>query len=102
VLVRHNLSPIGVTLLPEDTGGQEGEMATLYFHCVGKQEALIDRSGSEVDDLYDARARAFQVIQSFVKSEGPQDWREWTVHISDHEGEELLLVPFTWVLGRPH
>jgi len=77
-------------------------MATLFFHCVGKQEARIDRSGSEVDDLYDARARAFQVIQSFVKSEGPQDWRDWTVHVSDDEGEELLLVPFTWVLGRPH
>jgi hypothetical protein len=81
---------------------QEAQMATLYFHCVGKEEALIDRSGSDVDDLYDARARAFQVIQSFLRSEGPQDWREWTVHVSDDEGEELLLVPFTSVLGRLH
>ena len=51
-------------------------MATLYFHCAGKQEVLLDRSGSEVEDMFHARARAFQIIQSMVISVGPQDWRE--------------------------
>jgi hypothetical protein len=81
---------------------QEAHMATLYFHCVGTQEALMDRSGSEIEDLFDARARAFQVIKAIIASEGPEDWREWTVHVSDDDGEELLLVPFTSVLGKPH
>jgi hypothetical protein len=75
-------------------------MATLYFHCAGKQEVLLDRSGSEVEDMFHARARAFQIIQSMVISVGPQDWREWNVHVRDREGEELFLVPFASVLGR--
>jgi hypothetical protein len=80
----------------------ETTMATLYFHCVGTQEALVDRRGSEMDSLSDARARAFQVIQSFIASAGPEDWREWTVHVNDEDGEELLAIPFASVLGRPH
>jgi hypothetical protein len=80
----------------------EGQMATLYFHCAGTKEVLLDRSGSEVEDMFDVRARAFQVIQSMIITDGPQDWREWNVHVRDDEGEELLLVPFSSVLGRPH
>jgi hypothetical protein len=77
-------------------------MATLYFHCSGAQEVLLDRSGCDVDDLLDARARAFAIIQTIIASEGPEDWRAWNVHVSDDEGDELLLVPFSSVLGRPH
>jgi hypothetical protein len=77
-------------------------MATLYFHCVGTREALVDRSGSEMEDLGDARARAVQVIEAILRTMGPEDWREWTVHVNDAEGEELLIVPFTSVIGKPH
>jgi hypothetical protein len=77
-------------------------MATLYFHCAGTQEVLLDRSGSEVEDMFDVRARAFQIIQSMITTDWPQDWREWNVHVRDDEGEELLLVPFASVLGRSH
>jgi hypothetical protein len=44
----------------------EEHMATLYFHCAGTQEVLLDRGGSEIEDLFDACARAFQIIQSMV------------------------------------
>jgi hypothetical protein len=77
-------------------------MATLYFHCAGTEEVFLDRSGSEVEDIFDARARAFQIISAIVTSAGPEDWREWNVHVRNDEGEELLLVPFSAVLGRPH
>ena len=77
-------------------------MTTLYFHCADTREVLLDRSGSEIEDMYDARARAFQVIQAIITSLGPQDWREWNVHVRDDEGEEHLVVPFASVLGKPH
>jgi hypothetical protein len=77
-------------------------MATLYFHCAGTQEVFLDRSGSEIEDMFDARARAFQIIQAMVTSAGPEDWRDWSVHVRNDEGEELLLVPFSSVLGKPH
>ena len=74
----------------------------MYFHCSSAQQVLVDRSGCEVDDLLDAHARAFAIINTIITCEGPEDWREWTVHVSDDEGEELLLVPFSSVLGKPH
>jgi hypothetical protein len=80
----------------------EAHMATLYFHCAGTQEVLLDRGGSEIEDMFDACARAFQIIQSMVSSTGPEDWREWNVYVRDGEGEELMRVPFATVLGRPH
>jgi hypothetical protein len=77
-------------------------MATLYFHCAGTQEVLLDRRGSEIEDIFDARARAYQIIQSIVRTAGPEDWRDWSVHVSNDDGEELFLVPFSTVLGKPH
>jgi hypothetical protein len=62
----------------------------------------LDRRGSEVEDIFDARARAFQIIQSMVTSAGPEDWRDWSVHVRNDDGDELLLVPFSVILGKPH
>jgi hypothetical protein len=80
----------------------EANMTTLYFHCVGTQGALLDRRGSDIEDVCDARARAFQIIHTIVGSLGPEDWRDWSVHVRDDDGEELLQVPFSTVLGKPH
>jgi hypothetical protein len=77
-------------------------MTMLYFHCVGSQGALLDRSGSKLEDMCEARARAFLVISTIVNSLGPEDWRDWSVHVRDDEGEELMQVPFSTVLGKPH
>jgi hypothetical protein len=77
-------------------------MATMYFHCAGTREVLVDRRGSEMEDIFDARGRAFQIIQAIVSSSGPEDWREWNVHVSNDQGEEVLLVPFSAVLGKAH
>ncbi len=52
--------------------------------------------------MLEARARAFQVISTIVNSLGPEDWRDWSVHVRDDEGEELMQVPFSTVLGKPH
>ena len=77
-------------------------MATFFFHCASTQEVLPDRRGSELEDLSEAQGRAFQIIRALLASDLPQDWREWTVHVSDDDGEELLLVPFSSILGRLH
>jgi hypothetical protein len=81
---------------------REACMATLYFHCAGRQEVLLDRRGSEMEDIFDVKARAVQIIQAMITSVGPEDWREWNVHVRTGEGDELLLVPFSTVLGKPH
>jgi hypothetical protein len=81
---------------------REAGMATLYFHCAGSREVLLDRRGTEMEDIFDAPARAFQIIQAMLNSAGPEDWREWSVHVRNIEGEELFMVPFSSVLGKPH
>jgi hypothetical protein len=38
-------------------------------------------------------------MQSFARSErSVDDWRDWVLHVSDDQGDELFVVPFTFVL----
>jgi len=49
-------------------------MAQIYFHCSTAERVLIDRSGA----------------------------RGWVLQVSDDCGDEILIVPFASVLGKPH
>ena len=45
----------------------EAQMFYLYFHCAGPGEILIDRDGSEVLDLIEARDRALSLARILVE-----------------------------------
>lgn len=77
-------------------------MAQVYFHCSNDRKQLIDRSGTDVVDLGEAREHAARLMQSLIASPGSEDWRNWVLYISDDLGEEILVVPFASVLGKPH
>jgi hypothetical protein len=77
-------------------------MTHVYFHCSNPERVLLDPRGSDVEDLTEARDRAVRVVREFVSSRGPDDWRAWTLHVSDEDGEEIFVMPFAYVLGRPH
>ena len=77
-------------------------MARVYFHCSGAHEVLVDRRGSDLDHVSDMHQRAVQVIHSYIATAGAHDWRDWMVHVSDDDGEEIFLLPFASVLGRLH
>jgi len=77
-------------------------MALVYFHCSSTQGVLIDRCGAAVGDLAEAREHAALVVRSLIMVPGPEDWRDWVLHISDDIGEEIFTVPFTSELGKPH
>jgi hypothetical protein len=61
---------------------------------------LLDRHGSEIDDLAEACEHAARLFEKYIASSGPQDWRNWTLTANDGDGEEL--VPSLTVLGTPH
>jgi hypothetical protein len=42
------------------------------------------------------------VVQSLTNERTLEDWRDWVLHVSDDQGDELFIVPFTFVLGKPH
>ena len=77
-------------------------MAHVYFHCAGANELLLDRRGSEVEDWSDARACGTRVMASLINNRGAQDWRDWTLHVSDEDGDEIFLMSFATLLGKAH
>src|SRR5262249_50077489 len=80
----------------------EAAMTHVYFHCSSAEELYLDRRGIEVEDLIEAQRRATQVIREFIDSHGSHDWRTWTLHVTDEEGDELFLMPCSCILGKPH
>ena len=77
-------------------------MTQVYFHCSNSQGVVVDRDGVAVDDLKEARDRATSVVRSLTMTHTAEDWRNWILHVSDNLGEELFIVPFAFVLGKPH
>ena len=77
-------------------------MAQVYFHCSNSREVQFDRSGETVNDLAEARDRAAGLVRSMVMAIGSEDWRDWVVHVNDDFDDELFVLPFAFVLGKPH
>jgi hypothetical protein len=97
---------IGVSTDHPSTGAgpvwEFAAMTHVYFHCSNAGQIVLDPRGVEVEDLVEAHERATQMVRAFVASIGPDDWRAWTLHVSDEDGEDLFLMPFACVVGRPH
>ncbi len=77
-------------------------MVQVFFHCSNTDGLLIDRHGTAVASLTEARDRAAQIMQSMISTPGTEDWRDWILHVSDDDGEEIFDLPFTSLLGKPH
>lgn len=77
-------------------------MAQVYFHCSNQVGATMDRCGSAVANLNEAREHAALVVRSLVKTATLEDWRDWVLHVTDEKGEELFSVPFASQLGKPN
>ena len=77
-------------------------MTQVYFHCSHAKKVFVDRRGALVDDLTEARDHATRVVKSFTNERSVGDWRDWVMHVSDDQGDELFVLPFAFVLGKPH
>ena len=77
-------------------------MTQVYFHCTNAKKVLVDHHGTVVDDLAEARDHAANVVRSLTAARTLEDWRSWVLHVNDDLGEELFVVPFAFVLGKPH
>ena len=77
-------------------------MTQVYFHCSNTKKVFVDYRGAVVEDIAEARDHATRIVQSFANTRSVEDWRNWVLHVSDDQGDELFVVPFTFVLGKPH
>ena len=77
-------------------------MAQIYFHCANSRRVLIDQNGTTVADLAEAREHAARVVRSLIASHGPEDWRDWILHARDDLDDEIFVMPFAFLLGKPN
>ena len=77
-------------------------MTQVYFHRSTTKKVFLDHQGAVVNDLDEARDHATRLVRSFTNERSLEDWRDWVLHVSDDQGDELFVVPFVFVLGKPH
>jgi hypothetical protein len=80
----------------------EGSLGQVYFHCSNTKGVLVDQRGATVADLMEAVEEASNVVRARVASPDLVDWRDWVLHVSDEAGEELFVMPFAFVIGKPN
>jgi hypothetical protein len=77
-------------------------MAQVYFHYSNPEGVLSDRNGAAFGDLIEAHDHAARVMCSLITTPNAEDWRSWVLHVSDDLGEEIFMLPFASMLGKPH
>jgi hypothetical protein len=77
-------------------------MAQAYFHCLSTRGAMLDQCEADLDDLTEAHEYATAIVQSLIAMPCLEDWRNWALHVSDELGQEILVMPFSSILGWPH
>ena len=77
-------------------------MTHVYFHCTSSTRVVLDGQGVDVEDLTEAHQRAQQIVRKFISSDRPDDWRSWTLHVTDDQGDEIFVMPFACMLGKVH
>ncbi len=77
-------------------------MTQVHFRCCNAQGMFIDRCSAAVSDLAELREQAAGVMQSLIMEPSAEDWRGWFLHVDDDLGDEILVVPFASMLGKPH
>ena len=78
-------------------------MAQFYFHFTSSDEIAVDRRRTALEDVAEAHACAFGAARSVMAAaSGLRDWRDWLVHVTEEEGDEVFVLPFSFVLGKPH
>ena len=77
-------------------------MSQVYFHCSNMERVLVDRCGMSVFDLMEAIEEATNLVRLRLAEPNLVDWRDWVLHVSDEAGEEIFVLPFASVIGKPH
>jgi hypothetical protein len=77
-------------------------MAQALFRCSNAQGHVIDGRVANVDDLIDAREYAARVARSLIAAPTLRDWRTCCLSVSDDLGEEIFVLPFSSIIGKPH
>ena len=70
-------------------------MARVYFHYSNSDGICVHQRGTAVGNLAEVRDHAARAVLSLITVQGPEDWRDWTLHVSDELNDEILVLPFS-------
>jgi hypothetical protein len=77
-------------------------MHRVYFHCTGPSAVVVDQLGTVAENFRDVQARAAAIVTALMADSVSQDWRDWMVHVSDEDGDDMFTMPFSSVMARLH
>ncbi len=77
-------------------------MTNVSVRCSTARGNILDTRVAVVDDLADARHYAMRVARSLVAIPNSRDWRECWLDVVDDLGDELFVIPFATIIGKPH
>ena len=77
-------------------------MTQMYFYCSNTNKVFVDYCGAVADDLAEARYKGTRVVQSFAYWHSLENWRNWVLHVSEDQGGEQFVLPFTFMLRKPN
>ena len=77
-------------------------MTRVYFNYSNSDGLCVDQRGTAVGNFSELCDHATRAVRSLIARQGPEDWRDWTLHISDDLNDEILVLPFSSMLGKLH
>jgi hypothetical protein len=77
-------------------------MAQVYFHYSNTEGVMTGQCGGSAGNLAEVHQRAALAVRSLIMAPSVEDWRGWVLHVNDDLGEEIFVVPFASLLGKPH
>jgi hypothetical protein len=81
----------------------EAAMAHFFFHFISRSAVMVDTTGHDLLDLVEVRHHASSIMRQCIGTGTVDaDWRDWHVHVTDEEGVEVFVTPFSDVIGRLH
>ena len=77
-------------------------MSKVYFHYSNSEGVCVDQRGTAVGNFAEVCDHAARAVMSLIAGQGPEDWRDWTLHVSDDLNFEIFALPFSSMLGKLH
>ena len=77
-------------------------MCQVHVYCSNSQGHMLDARVADVDDLIEARDYATRVARSLVAAPTLRDWRNCWLRVSGDLGEDIFVMPFSSIVGKPH
>ena len=76
-------------------------MPQVLFCCSNSRGTVLDRRVADVENLFEARKYAANVVRALAATATAHDWRKCRLHVQDERGKDIFVMPFWSTLSKP-